>query len=222
MISLEDGQFNEVNYNIILPSGSDSNDGGIAAAPYGHIIIGNYIAGSKTTSSERGAIYLNHNVNGTGNQLLTATELEISSNTIINTKQPLHIGAKGCGTGPAFIVNFSNNLIANGVSDIATYEGAMVTNKGAVRYDCALDLDSTFTGEAYYTTTIYNEENGTTADTITFDVDSVFGLDAEAELIATTNGLIKATGIIENMGTNTETLHFITEDDVGVGSSTDF
>ena len=222
MISLEDGQFNEVNYNIILPSGSDSNDGGIAAAPYGHIIIGNYIAGSKTTSSERGAIYLNHNANGTGNQSLTATALEISSNTIINAKQPLHIAAKGCGTGPASIVNFSNNLIANGVSDIATYEGTTVTNKGAIRYDCALDLGSTFTGEAYYTASVYNEENGIAADTIAFDVDSVFGLDAEAELLATTNGLIKATGTIENMGTDTETLYFITEDDVGVDSSTDF
>lgn len=222
MISLEDGQFNEANYNIILPSGNDSNDGGIAAAPYGHIIIGNYIAGSKTTSSERGAIYLNHNINGTGNQLLTATALEVSSNTIINAKQPLHIAAKGCGTGPASIVHFSNNLIANGVSDIATYEGTTVTNKGAIRYDCALDLDSTFSGEAYYTATVYNEENGTAVDTITFDTASIFGLDAEAELTTTTNGLIMATGTIENIGADAETLHFITEDDVGVGSSTNF
>lgn len=222
MISLEDGQFNEVNYNIILPSGNDSNDGGIAAAPYGHIIIGNYIAGSKTTSSERGAIYLNHNANGAGNQLLTATALEVSSNTIINAKQPLHIAAKGCGTGPASIANFSNNLIANGVSGIASYEGTMVTDKGAVRYDCALGLDSTFTGEAYYTTTIYNEENGAAADALAFDTDNIFGLDAEAELITTNHGLIMASGAIENIGADTENLHFIAEDDVGVGSTTSF
>lgn len=222
MISLEDGQLNEVNYNIILPSGNDSNDGGIAAAPYGHIIIGNYIAGSKTTSSERGAIYLNHNANGTGNQLLTATALEVSGNTVINAQQPLHIGAKGCGTGPASIVHFSHNLIANGVSDIATYEGTTVTNKGAIRYDCTLDVGSTFSGEAYYSATVYNEENSDATDVIIFDADSIFGLDAEAELMATTNGLIKASGTIEHIGTDTETLHFIAEDDVGVNSSTSF
>jgi poly(beta-D-mannuronate) lyase len=222
MISLEDGQLNEVSYNVILPSGDDSNDGGISAAPYGHSIIGNYIAGSRTTSSERGAIYINHNINGTGNQSLTATALEISGNSIINARQPVHIGSKGCGTGPASIVNFSNNLIANGVSDIATYEGTTATNKGAVRYDCALDLASTFTGEAYYTATLYNEENGVAVDSITFDVDSVFGLDSEAELIAASNGLIKSSETIEGIGAGAEALFIIAEDDVGVDSSTEF
>ena len=184
--------------------------------------MGNYIAGSNTTSVERGGIYLNHNANGSGNQALTATPVEVSGNTIINAQQPVHISAIGCGNGPASIVNFSNNLIANGVDGVAEYEGTTVTAKGAVRYDCALDLASTFTGEAYYSATVYNEENGVAAGALPFDASSIFGLDGEAELVPSTNGLIDGAGAAAGIGADTTLLRVIAEDEVGAGSTTTF
>ncbi|MBR9911605.1 MAG: hypothetical protein GYB33_14765 [Gammaproteobacteria bacterium] len=218
MISLEDGQFNEVSYNVILPSGEDSNDGGIAVAPYGHIVFGNYIAGSKTTSSERGGIYLNHNANGSGNLGLTANAVAISGNTIINTMQPIHIGGKGCGTGPAFIAEFSDNLVANGISGVAALEGTVVTGRPVLRYDCAISPASSFVGEAYFT-------DGLTTSTSVASpslLNSQTGSDGAASVIAASNGLIEADGALAGSGADAGSLLVIEESEVGVGSTTSF
>ncbi|WGO99692.1 polysaccharide lyase family 7 protein [Saccharophagus degradans] len=222
MLALESGQNNVVSYNVILPSGTDSNDGGISAAPYGHTIVGNYIAGSNTTSSERGAIYLNNDVDEPGNLAATPSAVEIAGNTIINSKQPIHIGAKGCEVGPAFIANFSNNLIANGVSGVSEfYEGAPVSGRAAIRYSCELDPAHSFTGEAYFSDLLYST-SGVYGGGLWFDAASTFGYDGEATLIAGENGLIEATGSLTGKGAPSNSLVVVEETDVGVGSATNF
>lgn len=222
MIALESGQQNVVSHNLILPSGLDSNDGGISAAPYGHTIVGNYIAGSKTTSSERGGIYLNNSVNEEGNLSLVPSAVEVVANTIINARQPIHIGAKGCGTGPAFIANFSNNLVANGVSGLSfPFEGVPVTGRAALRYGCELDPGSSFNGEAYFTALLYNT-SGTLLDGIPFDATSSFWLDGEATLVVAPNGMLEAEGPHAGKGAAVDSLYMLEEFDVGVGSTTAF
>ncbi len=222
MISLEDGQNNEVSRNIILPTGADGNDGGISIAPYGHSVSGNYIAGVRTTSNERGAIYLNSNANGSGNQALTAAPVDVSNNTVINARQPIHTGVKGCGTAPLIVANFSNNLVASGVDAVSEdYEGVTTSGTAAVRYSCALDASSTFVGEAYYATSLYDAASES-IETITFDVSSSFSQEADAELQAAANGFIEASGSISGKGADTSNLIYIEETDVGVGSTTEF
>lgn len=216
MIALEDGQANVVTNNVILPSGNDSNDGGISFAPYGHTIMNNYIAGSKTTSVERGALMLNWNATGTGNSLLTSSAVLVSGNTVINTKQPILFGSKSCTTNTAaFLIQMENNLIANGVSDMATLEGTTVTGVTAVRDECAIDAASIINNNTYYVT----EEslNGFSSsfygsgNTVESEVDSM------ANLSASDNGFITGT-----QGADTSSLIIIKESDVGSGSITTF
>lgn len=222
MIALESGQSNVVSYNVILPSGLDSNDGGISAAPYGHRIYGNYIAGSKTTSSERGALYLNNDVDEEGNLSVLPSSVEVFDNTIINAKQPIHIGSKGCEVGPAFLANFHNNLIANGVENWGPgFEGIPVTGRAAIRYSCALDSASSFTGEAYYTDHLYNTA-GTLLEGIVFDASSEFGFDGEVEFNQSYYGLLEPRGALLGKGASGDSLIIMDEADVGVGSTTAF
>ena len=217
MIALEDGQFNEVSNNVILPNSQDSNDGGISFAPFGHIISNNYIAGSRTTSGERGALVLDSNATGSGNSSATPSAVIVIGNTLINNKQPILFSSKGCGSS-AFIVDFGNNLIANGVNGVSDdFEGATVTGRPAVRDDCAVDSLSVFNDESYYTTDL------SVSGTLTLNGSNNFvGLEDGADLTADTNGLIFGSGIDADKGANTTELIVIEESDVGVGSITVF
>ena len=216
MIALEDGQANVVTNNVILPSGSDSNDGGISFAPYGHTIMNNYIAGSKTTSSERAALMLNWSATGSGNALLTPSAVLVSGNTVVNAKQPILFATKSCLTNTAaFTVDMDNNLIANGVSGVASLEGTTVTGVAAIHDECAIDLASTIDGNIYYTATESN--NGFLSST--YGSGNITGTEADSatNLSAASNGLV-----VGSNGADADALIIIEETDVGAGSITAF
>lgn len=216
MIALENGQLNEVSNNVILPSGNDSNDGGISFAPFGHTVINNYIAGSSTTTSERAALYFNSNTSGSGNALLTPSTVMLTNNSVINAKQALMFGAGGCGSTP-IMAAMDNNLVANGVSGLSLYEGTPVYGVAAVRDDCTLALNSTINGDAYYSASL---SANLSFDPNTFGLNNTIGLDGEAPLTTDSIGFIMA--IDTPLGANTSSLVFINETDVGAYSSTTF
>lgn len=218
MIALEDGQNNEASNNVILPNGSDSNDGGISFAPYGHTVINNYIAGPRTSSSERGALYLNSNATGSGNSSLTPSPVLLSDNTVVNARQAFLLGGKSCGE-TSFLITADNNLIANAVSGVAALEGSTQTGRSAVRDDCTIDASSRFTNNSIYSDT--ESVNGTFLFS-DYGLGNIVGADAGAELAEDVNGFANGTGVDIDKGADTSVLFIIDETDVGVRSSSTF
>lgn len=218
MIALEDGQNNSVRNNVILPSGNDGNDGGISIAPYGHTVENNYIAGARTSSSERASLYFNWGATGSGNTALAPSPVIVANNTILNARQAVLFGSRTCGSVP-FVADLDNNLIANGVSGVSEFEGSTQSGNPAIRDDCAIDASSTIDN-----TQIYSETLSATAtfDLDTFGAGNLLGADAEANLSSDDNGLIRGTSINEGTGADTSLLMVIDELDVGVGSTSAF
>ena len=129
LLTLRHGNNNTVDSNLFLID--DSRGGGVRVIDEGHIITNNYIEGATSTSSARGGICLT----SSDNDLVLSgywevSDVTVSNNTIINSRQSLHYGANRRDNPPAS-ATISNNLIRNNIDNSGDYDYIRVTENNA-------------------------------------------------------------------------------------------
>lgn len=217
MISLEDGVFNTVSDNIIIP-GEGVKSGGIALSALGHTITNNYIAEDAYTGGDRGGIFIHDDMlDNSGNEaaIATYTDVElavtISSNTLINVAQAVGFDDRdaSCVGFPPYL-NTSGNLIA---STLDTSLSKMVGTESSdfSGIGCSLNSNSTKADNHVFVSDV--------TDGGTVDISTIVGNAGEAGLTANAQGLYNGSGAQANIGADASQLYVISADDVGPGSS---
>ena len=222
MIALEDGNNNTVTNNIFINTiGDNPDDGGVSYGPYGHTITNNYIAGLRTTSGDRGGLYANSDVlDNSGNSSGTPAVVTVANNTILNSREAIEFASKECQDADnpvAFLVDFDNNLVANGETGALTGNESNGAGREAIQDDCAIDPSSDFDGNHIYSAVLTNS-GGAFFELYTGAADNVVGAEAGADIVADTNGLWMGQNADAGKGADTSQLILLTEADVGPGS----
>lgn len=129
LLTLRHGNNNTVDSNSFLID--NSSGGGIRVIDEGHVITNNYIEGATSSSSARGGICLT----SSDNDLVLSgywevSDVTVSNNTIINSRQSLHYGANRRDNPPAS-ATISNNLIRNNINNSGDYDYIRVTDNNA-------------------------------------------------------------------------------------------
>jgi len=227
MISLEDGFGNTVTRNVILSSGEDNDDGGIAFAPLGHAVTDNYINNLRTTSSQRGGLLVNTKpLTGAGNTAILATPgldltVEVSRNTVVNARRAVLFEDASCAVFPP-LLDFDDNLVMNQSSAESINANTNGVDRDAVSdgdfaaASCALAPASTFDGNHFHSARL--SESGA------FDFNggagaNVVGTEDGATFEVGADGLVLGTGADQGVGVDTSLLQVIEAAQVGPGST---
>lgn len=100
----------------------NTRGGGIRVIDKGHIITNNYIEGANSTSNSREGICLSsHLTDSALNGYWQVSDVAVSNNTIINSKQSLHYGSSVKDNPPESAL-ISNNLIRNNIDNNGDYD----------------------------------------------------------------------------------------------------
>ncbi|WP_185968084.1 chondroitinase-B domain-containing protein [Thalassotalea sp. PS06] len=216
MISVENGGFSTVSNNVIIPTGDDSDDGGIAFASMGHTITNNYISNVRTTSGGRGAIFIHTDkTDDTSNQTIIADNAgdpsvlisQVTANTVYNAREGINFDEKSCSGNERPSLNFTDNLIANvtGNSNAESSKGIL-----SVKFDnsgCTVDV-LTFADNHVYAKDV--------TDGGSIDLSTTSGALDEADLTAANDdGLVSGQGVDAGIGSDISKLHLIKENEVG-------
>ncbi|WP_076541838.1 chondroitinase-B domain-containing protein [Shewanella sp. UCD-KL21] len=154
-VSLEGGENNTVASNIMINDGSGEDDGkyeaGIRIISKGHTVTNNYVYNNSRskTGNEVGAISVLDAEIDAGVTLKAPST--VANNTIVSAKQGFIFGKSGACTEDS-VVNFADNLVANGV------DGVESSDKG-MRDDCLLGAESTWSGNMFAVTTLSTNGN---------------------------------------------------------------
>lgn len=222
MIALEDGNRNTVANNIFINTlGDNSDDGGVSYGPYGHTITNNYIAGLRTTSGDRAGLYANSDVlDNSGNSSATPAVVIVSNNTLLNSREAIEFASKECldSANPvAFLVDFDNNLIANGETGASAGNEGNGAGREAIQDDCELDSASDFDGNHVYSAVLTNS-GGSFFELFPNASNNLVGTEGAADLGMDAEGLLFGQNTDAGKGADTSQLVLLTEDDVGPGS----
>jgi hypothetical protein len=220
MIALEDGNNNTASNNIIISSMSDnSDDGGISYGPFGHTITNNYIAGLRTTSGDRAGLYANSDViTNSGNSSSTITAVTVANNSIFNSREAVEFGSRDCDAGAQFIVDFDNNLVANGEAGDNLGLESNGGGREAIQDDCDIDPSSDFDNNHFYSRDITNSGNPFFAN-FASAMNNIEGEQGAADIVQGANLLWQGQNADAGIGADVSALTFLTEVDVGPGSA---
>lgn len=129
LLTLRHGNNCTVDSNYFLID--DTSGGGIRIIDEGHTITNNYIEGAKSTSNSRGGICLS---SSDTSPLLSGywevSDVTVSNNTIINSRQSLHYGSSARENPPAS-ATISNNLIRNNIAGDGDFDYIRVTDNSS-------------------------------------------------------------------------------------------
>lgn len=238
MIAFEDGANNVATNNIIINQmGDNPDDGGISYSAFGHTITNNYIAGLRTTSSQRAGLLANSEVleNGatdsdgpTGNSTRTISTVTVANNTLLNSREAIEFGSSDCDASRRFLVDFDNNLVANGEDD--SVNGAIAgqlsngssSSREAIQDDCALNPSSDFTNNHFYSG-VFTNSGSTTFFTDFASASGNIGMSGttgNADVaLDPVSGLLIGQGSDAGIGADTTQLELLDEMMVGPGST---
>ncbi|TLU61844.1 hypothetical protein FE810_13580 [Thalassotalea litorea] len=220
MISVENGGFSTVSNNVIIPTGDDSDDGGIAFVSMGHTISNNYVSNVRTTSGGRGAIFIHTDkADDTSNQTIIADNAgdpsvlisQVTGNTVYNAREGVNFDEKSCSGNERPSLNFTDNLIANitGNSNAESSKGTL-----SVKFDnsgCTVDV-LTFANNHVYAKDV--------TDGGSIDISTTSGALDDADLTAANaDGLVSGQGVDAGIGADTSKLMLIEESQVGPNST---
>jgi len=126
LLTLRHGNNCTVDSNYFLID--DTSGGGIRIIDKGHTITNNYIEGAKSTSNSRGGICLSaHDTSPALSGYWEVSDVTVSNNTIINSRQSLHYGSSARDNPPVSAL-ISNNLIRNNINDDGQFDFIRVTD----------------------------------------------------------------------------------------------
>ena len=228
LIALEDGYGNTVTRNVILSGGDDNDDGGISFAPLGHTVTDNYINNLRTTSSQRGGLFINSDpLSGSGNRAIVAAggrdfTVTVARNSVVNARQAIAFEDADCEL-LAPILDFDSNLIvnqssANSINGNTNGSGrTAVTDGDFVAEPCSISPASDFDNNHFYSDTL--SESGNFNFNGAAPADNLVGAQDGAEFILDAEGLLNASGASAGIGVDTSLLHVIQESEVGPGST---
>lgn len=129
LLTLRHGNDCTVDSNYFLID--DTKGGGVRVIGEGHTITNNYIEGAKSTSNSRGGIALSSSQNSPAlSGYWEVSNVTVSNNTIINSKQSLHYGSSAKENAPAS-ATISNNLIRNNIDNDGDYDFIRVTDNSS-------------------------------------------------------------------------------------------
>lgn len=222
LLALEDGYGNEASFNIFLPTGDDSDDGGISFTPLGHTVIDNYIANVRTTSSQRAALLINHDpLSGGGNAAIIANDdidktTIVARNTVVNARQAIRFETNDCDDINA-LLDFDGNLIANEGTNNNGNNRDAVTETAYITAGCRIDTDSDFDDNHFYSQDLTDDAS---ADAFDFNGatgadGNIAGAEGGAEIVADGDGLFNGDGADAGIGADTANLTVILEENVG-------
>ncbi|MDC7219949.1 MAG: polysaccharide lyase 6 family protein [Spirochaetales bacterium] len=105
----------------------NTSGGGIRVIDEGHTITNNYIEGAYSTSNSRGGICLSSSQSDPAlSGYWEVSDVTVSNNTIINSKQSLHYGSSEKDNPPAS-ATIENNLIRNNIDGDGDYDFVRVS-----------------------------------------------------------------------------------------------
>ncbi|WP_394176456.1 chondroitinase-B domain-containing protein [Thalassotalea litorea] len=220
MISVENGGFSTVSNNVIIPTGDDSDDGGIAFVSMGHTISNNYVSNVRTTSGGRGAIFIHTDkTDDTSNQTIIADNAgdpsvlisQVIGNTVFNAREGINFDEKDCAANERPSLNFEKNLIANvtGNSNAESSKGVL-----SLKFDSSsCDVDTL----TYADNHVYAKD---VTDGGSINIHTTSGALDDADLTAANaDGLVSGQGVDAGIGADTSKLQLIEENQVGPNST---
>ncbi|MEL7370478.1 MAG: chondroitinase-B domain-containing protein, partial [Myxococcota bacterium] len=227
MISLDDGFGTTVRRNVIVANGEDIDEGGISFAPLRHTIVDNYINNLATDSILRAGLVVNHEpLSRTGNRAIieAATDdlqVVVARNSIVNTRQPILLEPVNCMLF-APVLLFERNLVMNqslAMSINGNDNGSGrpgILDSAFATAGCRLSPATRFVDNHVYSSQLSQTGMFTFNGASQLNVSS--GQDG-ASFTRDLRGLVVGTGPDTDIGVNPAELLFISEEQVGPGST---